>query len=86
MLLKQFMVKELWLIMIFQSFFNSFCRDFLVIGKVVVMIQVMLKEEFLKMEKCHVISIRGKHDFVWCAAADKRLCQLQIKTSISTYI
>jgi hypothetical protein len=36
------------------------------------MIQVILKEEFLKRKDVTSLSIRGKHDFV-CAAADKRL-------------
>jgi hypothetical protein len=45
---------------------------FLVIGKVEVMIQVILKEEFLKRKDVSSFSVRSKHDFV-CAAADKRL-------------
>jgi hypothetical protein len=36
---------------------------FLVTGKVEVMIQDILKEEFLKTE-CH--AVRGRYDAVWC--------------------
>jgi hypothetical protein len=51
----------------FQSFFIvSVGADFLVIGKVVVMIQVMLKGEFLKPKNVTSLSVRGEYDFVWC--------------------
>jgi hypothetical protein len=39
---------------------------FLVTGKVEVMIRDILKEEFLKTERCHALSIRGEYDAVWC--------------------
>jgi hypothetical protein len=49
------------------SLIVSVGADFLVIGKVEVLMLVMLKEESLKQGRCHVISIRSKHDFVWCS-------------------
>jgi hypothetical protein len=39
---------------------------FLVTGKVEVMIQDILKEEFLKRKDVTPLSIRGEYDAVWC--------------------
>jgi hypothetical protein len=80
------MVKELWLITIFKSIFDSFCRcRFLAIGKVVVMIQVMLKGESSKPKNVTSLQLEANMTLSG-AAADKRNVYSKSKASIGTYI